>query len=191
MSPLDELLWAIIGLLLTIGGTFIEAAIPILAWPLNLETLAIYPLGVTFQIGAVLLVGCLGGKNAAALSQIAYLLLGLSGFQIFAYGGGLSYLQEPTFGYLLGFVPGAWVCGYLAFRKPPRLIRLGLSCLAGLAVIHGVGLLYLSGMRLLGSLPETWGAAVWQYSIYPLGGQLVIVCAVVVVSVILRRSLFY
>lgn len=191
MSPFDELLWAIIGLLLTIGGTFIEAAIPILTWPLKLETITTVPLGVTFQVGAVLLVGCLGGKNAAALSQIAYLILGLSGFQIFAHGGGLSYIREPTFGYLLGFVPGAWLCGHLAFRKAPSLESLGWSCLAGLAVIHAVGLLYLSAMAAFGALPEPWRLAIWQYSVLPFLGQLVIGCAVVVVSVIGRRSLFY
>ena len=112
MSPLDELLWAIIGLLLTIGGTFVEVSVPALSWTLNPVDIQVYPLGVTYQIGAVLFVGCLGGKNAGALSQIAYLALGLVGFQIFAYGGGISYLKEPTFGYLLGFLPGVWICGY-------------------------------------------------------------------------------
>jgi biotin transport system substrate-specific component len=191
VSPFDELLWAIIGLILTIGGTFIEAAIPIPTWPLHLETITTYPLGVTLQVGAVLLVACLGGRNAAALSQIAYLILGLSGFQIFAYGGGFDYIREPTFGYLLGFLPGAWVCGYLAFRKAPSLESLSLSCLAGLGAIHGLGLLYLGGMRLFGGLQEPWWVAGWQYSVLPLPGQLVMGCGVVVVSIILRRSLFY
>jgi biotin transport system substrate-specific component len=77
--------------------------------------------GVSFQVGAVLLTGCVGGKNAAALSQIAYLILGLALFQVFEFpvftqGGGLSYVREPGFGYLMGFVPAGWVCGYLAFK---------------------------------------------------------------------------
>lgn len=191
VSPFDVLLWAFIGLLLTIGGTFVEASIPIPVWPFNLESVSTYSLGVTYQVGAVLLVGCLGGKNAGVLSQVAYLILGLSGFQIFAHGGGLGYFQEPSFGYLLGFVPGAWICGYLAFRTPLKLESLGLSCLAGLAAIHLVGLSYLGGISLLRIIPETWAIAVWQYSLQPLLGQLVVVCAVAVVSLILRRLLFY
>lgn len=199
LSPLDELLWALIGLLLTIGGIFIEVAIPLPQWPLvisqdmseNLDLLQAYPLGVSFQIGAVLLVGCLGGKNAAALSQVAYLLLGLSGFQVFAQGGGLQYLQEPTFGYLLGFLPGAWLCGYLAFRKPPGIESLGLSCLSGLVAIHATGLLYLVGLAVVDLLPDSWLQAAWQYSVHPLPGQLVVVCAIILLSLVLRRVLFY
>lgn len=191
LSPLDELLWAIIGLLLTIGGIFIEASMPIPSWPLDFSQVHTYPLGITFQIGAVLLVGCLGGKNAGALAQIAYLALGLSGVQVFTQGGGLTYLKEPTFGYLLGFLPGAWICGYLAFHKPLRLEFLALSCLGGLLAIHITGLVYLEGLSLLQLLSGSWWEAAWQYSGQPFPGQLVIICAVAVISLILRRLLFY
>jgi len=100
-----ELIWAVIGLLLTIGGTFLPASvtIPIGLW--DDRGLQAYSLGVTYQIGAVLLVGCMGGKNAAALSQIAYLALGLTLWPVFSQGGGIGYLKEASFGYLLGFVP--------------------------------------------------------------------------------------
>ena len=52
-----ELIWAVIGLLLTIGGTFLPASvtIPIGLW--DDRGLQAYSLGVTYQIGAVLLVG--------------------------------------------------------------------------------------------------------------------------------------
>lgn len=193
MSPLNELLWAIIGLLLTIGGTFVEVSIPAFPWTLNLNPvdIQVYPLGVTYQVGAVLLVGCLGGKNAGALSQIAYLALGLVGFQIFAYGGGVSYLKEPTFGYLLGFVPGAWICGYLAFQTAAKLESLALSCLWGLVAVHLTGLIYLFFLSFIYPLGQTWWQAVLQYSVQPLPGQLVIVCAIAVLSTILRRLMFY
>lgn len=191
MSLLDELLWAVIGLLLTIGGTFVEVSLPTLPWTLNVADVQAYPLGVTYQIGAVLLVGCLGGKNAGALSQIAYLALGLVGFQIFAYGGGIGYLKEPTFGYLLGFVPAAWICGYMAFRRPAKLEPLVLSCLWGLVTVHLTGLLYLFFISLIYPLGQSWWQAALQYSAHPLLGQLVIVCAVAVLSTILRRLMFY
>ena len=63
-------------------------SVPTLAWPIDWSQVQAYSLGSTLQVGAVLLIGCLGGKNAAALSQIAYLALGLSGAQVFAQGGG-------------------------------------------------------------------------------------------------------
>lgn len=192
LTTLDEFLWAIIGLLLTINGVFIEVAIPVpWGWPIDWNQIDLYSLGTTLQVGAVLLVGCLGGKNAGALSQIAYLVLGLSGVQVFSQGGGLSYIQEPTFGYLLGFLPGAWICGYLAFHKQRRLEIILLSCLCGLLTIHFVGVVYLTGLSLLHLSSLGWGASIWQFSILPLPGQLIVVCAVALIAFLFRRLLFY
>jgi len=146
-------------------------------------------LGVTYQIGAVLLVGCLGGKNAGALSQIAYLTLGLTPwFPVFSQGGGWAYVTQPTFGYLLGFIPGAWVCGWFAFRSRCQLERLGISCLAGLGLIHITGLLYVLLLR----LPrETLLNLIQTYSVQALPGQLTIGCAVTVLAYLIRQILFY
>ncbi len=193
LSPFDELLWAVIGLLLTISGVFIEPAIPVpvLSWPMQWEQVPTFGLGSSLQVAAVLFVGCLGGYNAAALSQIAYLALGLSGLQVFAVGGGLGVWQAPAFGYLLGFIPGAWICGYLAFRQRSRLEGLFVSCLAGLGVIHGVGILYLSGLWFLRDLPLPWWSLIQQLSLLPLPGQLILGCAVTLVAFVLRRLLFY
>lgn len=188
LAPLD-ILWAFIGLILTVGGTFVEAA-----WVLGDRGLQSQPLGITFQVGAVLLVGCLAGRNAGALSQISYLILGLMWLPVFGQGGGLGYVWQPTFGYLLGFVPGAWLCGHMAFRSRPRLEHLALSGLSGLLTIHVFGLAYLAFLYFfVGIAPEPW-AALWRnaylYSLAPLGSQLVVVCAVAVASYFLRRLLF-
>ncbi len=111
----NELLWAIIGLLLTIFSTFVEAFVTNMPWTWSEQGVNSLPLGVTFQVGAVLLTGCMGGKNAGFLAQVAYIFLGLFWFPVFAQGGGLQYWQQPSFGYVLGFMPGAWFCGWLAF----------------------------------------------------------------------------
>jgi biotin transport system substrate-specific component len=185
-----ELLWAFVGLILTIGGTFLPAFVanPSVIW--DHQSLQLQPLGVTYQIGAVLLIGCIGGKNAAILSQIAYLVLGLTLLPVFTQGGGLAYLQQPTFGYLLGFIPGAWICGWLAFKVKLRLESLAFSCLCGLISIHLIGLSYLTIAFLL-KLTNLKGLslaeAILKYSVYPLPGQLAIVCAVTVIAFFLRR----
>lgn len=189
MNALTEFLWASIGLLLTIIGTLIEAAISNPPWQWGDRGFQIHALGVSYQIGAVLFVGCLGGKNAATLSQIAYVILGLTPwFPIFSEGGGLGYLRQPTFGYILGFIPGAWLCGYLAFQKPTRLEFLAFSCTSGLAIIHLFGLGYLVAMY---AISREWLQAAATYSWHPLPGQFVIVCAVAVVAYMLRRVLCY
>lgn len=191
---MTELLWALIGLLLTIGGTFLEVHITNLPWNWSQQGIQTYSLGVTYQVGAVLFVGCMGGKNAGALSQIAYLVLGLIAFPVFSQGGGIGYLNEPSFGYLLGFIPGAWLCGFLAFRAPLRLESLAFSCICGLLLVHISGLTYLIVAHFL-SWPATEVLPFWlatlKYSFYPLPGQLVVVCAVTVLAFTLRQLMFY
>lgn len=185
------LLWAFLGLMLTLGGTFLEVdfALPTVIEGRGLGLTAV-PLLATAQIGAVLLIGCVGGPNAAAVSQIAYLVLGLSRLPIFSQGGGWLYWQEPTFGYLLGFIPAAWITGLLAFREPPSLESLGVSCIGGLLTLHLFGVVYLTGAFLLGQL--TFGGllqTVWQFTFVPLPSQGALVCAVTLLAYGLRRLL--
>lgn len=198
MFATAELLWALIGLILTIGGTWLEVFMTTGPWEWS-GGIDVFSLGVSFQVGAVLLIGCVGGQNAAALSQIAYLSLGLLLFQafdlqVFTQGGGVSYLREPGFGYLLGFIPAAWVCGYLAFWESLKLEALALSCLGGLLTIHGVGLVYLPLAYVLqwtGENAPALGEAIFTYSIAPIPGQLVLVCAVSVLAYGMRQIMFY
>lgn len=194
VSAPAELLWAFIGLLLTIGGTFLEAFMASPPWAWGEGGVHTHSLGVTFQVGAVLLVGCLGGRRAALISQLAYLMLGLTWLNVFTDGGGLQYIARPTFGYLLGFVPGAWLCGFLAFKVPVRLESLAFSCLSGLAAIHLTGLSYLAIAHSLQwfNLAQT---SFWQqmvtYTLTPLPGQLAVVCAVTLIAFVLRTVMFY
>lgn len=188
-----ELLWALIGLLLTIGGTFLPASVAVPSRDWGHQALQMYALGITYQFGAGLLVGCVAGKNPATLSQVAYVLLGLTPwFPIFSKGGGLGYLAEPSFGYILGFIPGAWICGYLAFKAVPKLEILLLSCLTGLLSIHLTGLLYLGGLRLLGVVKSVdFMQLLLKFSVEALPGQFAVVCAVTLLAYGLRRLLFY
>ncbi len=193
VAPTD-LLWALVGLVLTIGGTFLQAFVINPPWAWGQDGLQPHGLGVSFQIGAVFLTACLGGRNAATISQIAYLLLGLSWFNIFTQGGGIDYVHQPSFGYLLGFIPGAWICGYWAFRLPVRLESLAFSCMCGLLTVHLVGVSYLaiaSHWRWLVNPDAPLFQLIFAYSISPLLGQLVVACAVTVVSFLLRHLMFY
>ena len=146
-------------------------------------------LGVTYQIGGLLLTGCLGGKNAGAMSQIAYLVLGLTFLPVFTQGGGIEYIQQPSFGYILGFIPGAWLCGWLAFRMKRTLESLAFSSICGLAMVHLWGLVYLLGLSYFNTMELV--TSMVQYSVAPLPGQFAIVCAVAVISFVLGHILFY
>lgn len=104
------------------------------------------PLGhtmITLQFFFTALAGILLGAKLGALSQAVYLLLGLFGLPIFAAGGGLGYVFNPTFGFLLGLVPTAWLIGRLT-RSTHTGKRIALACFAGLAVLYAVGLPYIA-----------------------------------------------
>lgn len=196
-SLLAEILLAIAGLLLTIFSTFVEVFVTNPPWQWWHE--GIYPtsLGTTYQVGAVLLTACVAGANAGAIAQLGYILLGLSWLPIFAHGGGWDYWQQPTFGYLLGFMPGAWCCGWLAYRTRPKIERLALSSLAGLGVIHATGMVYLAALALLkiGQPPimplDQLPLALISLSVFALPGQIIVVCLSSVIAYFLRRLLFY
>lgn len=72
---------------------------------------------ITMQTLFVMLSGALLGQKYATLSVVLYLALGLSGLPVFTKGGGATYVLEPSFGYLVGFVPCAFLCGVLAKRR--------------------------------------------------------------------------
>jgi len=194
------------GLIVTIGATWLEVFVTNFPWTWGDSGIQFYSLGVSFQLGAVLLTSCLGGPNAGTLAQVGYLSLGLFLFQVFdlqvfTQGSGLSYLREPGFGYLLGFIPAAWVCGFLAFQWKPKLENLTLSCLGGLVALHVVGLVGLlinGGMRAAGwtglGLSEataSLGELMLDYSVYQLPGQLMVACAVGIVAYLMRLVMFY
>ncbi len=199
-----ELLWAFIGLVLTVVSTWLEAfalKLPLSDWLAgNSGRIETDSLGVTFQFAAALFTGCMGGRNAATLSQIAYVALGVVlferfGLEVFAQGAGVGYLREPSFGYLLGFIPAGWICGKIAVRKKQTssLERLGLAVVAGLCMVHLCGVSYLVLGHLFRWLPATppLGMAILDYSIVQIPGQIMVSCAIALIAFGLRKALFY
>ena len=85
---------------------------------------------ISLQFLFTAMAGVLLGAGYGALSQAVYVLIGLVGVPIFALGGGFSYIFQPTFGFLLGLIPCAFVIGKLA-KRPLTFWRTALSMLAG------------------------------------------------------------
>ena len=98
---------------------------------------------VTLQALFVVLAGLLLGPTDGALSALCYLLLGLAGLPLFTQGGGPFYVLKPGFGYILGFVLGAWVTGRIARALPsPRFLRLFMAGLGGVLAVYVCGVPY-------------------------------------------------
>ena len=109
---------------------------------------------ITLQTFFVLMSGNLLGFKFGTISQILYLILGLIGIPIFAYGGGPGYIFQPTFGYLLGYPLCAFTIGMLlklfsshseriSTSKKKLFIIFLLSDFIGILVIFIFGLVYL------------------------------------------------
>lgn len=96
---------------------------------------------VTLQFFFTAMAGLLLGARLGALSQALYVALGLAGLPLFAAGGGVGYVFHPTFGFVLGLVPAAWVIGSLGAASRARA---AVACCAGLAALYAVGLPYLA-----------------------------------------------
>ena len=120
---------ALFAALTGIGG-FVRIPIPYV--PLTLQTLM------------VMFSGLILGGRLGALSQLVYTLVGLMGIPIFAQGGGPGYVLQPTFGYLLGFVCGAYIIGNITERRE-SLKRSFLF----LALVAGTLAVYLPGVTVL------------------------------------------
>ena len=114
---------------LTAVGAFLKIPFPLSA--------------ITLQFFFTAMAGTLLGKKYGALSQAVYVLLGLVGVPIFALGGGFSYIFQPTFGFLLGLIPTAWVIGSIA-KRPLTFWRSVIAMLAGLAVLYAIGVPYMA-----------------------------------------------
>jgi len=91
----------------------------------------------------VLLSGALLGYYGV-LSQSMYMIFGIVGVLWFAYGGGLSYVLSPTFGYVLGFiVASAYVARMLSKKRRGFLGTLLVLLTANFVIIYGLGVTWL------------------------------------------------
>jgi len=107
-----------------------------------------FPVPMTLQTGAVLLLAMACGWKLGGSAVLLYLGQGAAGLPVFAgapeKGIGLAYMMGPTGGYLAGFLAAALLCGWLAERGWSRgLARTALAMLLGLAVIYALGLMWL------------------------------------------------
>src|SRR5262245_51225207 len=127
--------------LLVLSGSIVVALAAQASVPLPFT-----PVPWTLQPLAVLLVGALLGARRGAAALVAYLAEGLAGAPVFAGGAfGAAALAGPTGGYLVGFVPAAYVTGLLAERGWDRRFFSTWAAMAlGSATLFAFGLAWLS-----------------------------------------------
>jgi biotin transport system substrate-specific component len=126
------------------------------------------PVPVTGQTFAVILTGAMLGSRKGSLAIIVYLIEGISGLPVFAQAQfGIVHLFGPTGGYLLGFIPAAFLCGWCveAGWGKSYLSTTGIMTL-GTVVIFVCGLTWLKvltgsdNVLLIGLYPYVTGAII-------------------------------
>lgn len=146
-------------------------------------------LSLTLQVLFTMLAGLLLGAKWGAMSQLVYVVLGLVGLPIFTAGGGLGYVFQPSFGFLLGLIPAAWVVGRLG-QGQQSTVRLAVACLAGLTVLYLIGLPYMA-LILNGYLEMNLDlqTILWTGMVIYLPGDFLKIAVTLVVVKPLRRRL--
>ena len=111
------------------AGAFIKIPIPVVPF--------------TLQYLFTMLAGLLLGGKLGCLSVCVYIFLGLAGLPVFAQEGGIGYIFQPSFGYIIGFAAGAYVTGILANGKGnPGYPRLLAANFIGLGIVYLFGMVY-------------------------------------------------
>ena len=105
--------------------------------------LSFTPVPITGQTLGVLLVGTSLGLRRGAAALILYAAAGLAGVGWFANGG--SGYVGANFGYIVGFIAAAAICGYLAERRADRRVRSAIPAMVvGEVVMYVVGVGWLA-----------------------------------------------
>lgn len=167
---------------LVLGGTLFialaaQVSIPFYPVPLTLQTLAILIVGLTF------------GARLGALTLATYLAEGAMGLPVFANGASAPALFGPTAGFLFGFVLMAWLAGLAADRGLARgVVSTAIVGLVVSAILYIPGVAWPMAVAEVAGLTGKWvGSSVdviWTYWVSPflLGDAVKAVIAAMLVS---------
>lgn len=137
------------------AGAFIK--IPVPAVPFTLQYLF------------TLLAGLLLGSKLGLVSVLVYIALGLAGVPIFTQGGGIGYVFQPTFGYLVGFAVGTFVTGLIVERREnPSYMLLFTAGIIGFLIACLFGTVYfgLISRFYLGNAIGFWNLVLYCFLVF-------------------------
>ena len=112
-----------------------KIVIPVDILPLTLQTMIVFLSGVLLKPKQIL------------TSYSLFLIMGLLGLPVFANGGGISYILQPSFGFLLSFPIAASILSII--RQKFHLhttLQLFPVCMLALFIIYMIGCIYMYGV---------------------------------------------
>jgi biotin transport system substrate-specific component len=107
----------------------------------------VMPVPVTLQTFAVAVLAAAFGWRIGVATVALYLIEGLSGLPVFATGGGIDYIMRPSFGFLLGYLPMAYIIGRATdLGASGRVLVLFATMVVADAVVFALGFAWLLGV---------------------------------------------
>lgn len=100
------------------------------------------------QVPVIFFIAALIGKRFGMTAVTIYILLGLLFFPIFALGGGLGYLFEYNFGYILAYLPAVFIVSFM-LKDKFNYATIAKADILGVLTIHIIGIFYLILMAII------------------------------------------
>ena len=94
------------------------------------------------QLPAVFFIIALLDRKFGLLTIILYIILGLSGLPIFGMGGGINYISEYGFGYILAYIPATFITATI-IKHNISFLNVLKAVVLGVLTIHVIGVLYM------------------------------------------------
>ena len=187
MYKLSDWAKVITGVMLIIIGAMIPSSIIL---PQQDLSLSINSLNINWQIQGLFLTSLVCGPRIGTICAICYLIIGLFYLPIFQGGGSIGYILTNEFGYLLGFIPAAWICGFLSKRKSKvSLINYSFCTIISLISLHSIGILYLVLGKFFGQTLDDFTNLILSNSLIVFPIQSLLCIAISLVAILTKRIL--
>lgn len=123
------------------------------------------PVPFTLQVLVVLLAGMVLGARDGTLSIMVYLGLIILNLPVASGGAGAAAMSGATAGYIVGFIPAAFITGWLVEHSADRTWQRWIAGIIGVLVIYAFGIPILYSV----TGAESWQQA-WMWGGYPFIG---------------------
>lgn len=147
--PVMNIVMIFCSILLIITSTFADINLKHYIIPFDLFTNKalsaedfIYSFHIIPQIPVIMFICSVLGKRMAVTSSLLYILAGLFFVPVFALGGGISYIVEFGFGYILAYIPAIVIAGNI-LNKEYSFVNMIKASVFGVLLIHLTGIVYM------------------------------------------------
>lgn len=121
---------SLMSIMLTLMVVCSKITIPISFIPLTLQTFCVF------------LIPIIIGSKRAFFTFLAYIIFGLLGLPIFSNGGGFSYIYQPSFGFIIGFMFTSIIVGMV--NENNKKITNYLLLITGITIMYFIALIYMA-----------------------------------------------